>query len=210
MSRPRLHQHLSRKFIGDAAVVCIERDGLEAFGVRRLASELGCGPMTLYQYVSGIDDILAAAVDSVFEMVEIPRRKASQKAWLLLLSQRVRNVMIAHPNMTPVIGLRLLPGGIAEQRILDAVVGCLTERPHPRPLADRLNAFLGGLVGYVMMELSTPPKEHQQREHFTLPNLVAHAGEIDGRAIGTRSLSTVSLLPGGFELLMGAVIGQIV
>jgi AcrR family transcriptional regulator len=195
-------------------VTCIERDGLNAFSVRRLASELGCGPMTIYQYVSGIDDILAAAVDSVFETVDIPKQKASkkgsQKEWLLLLSQRVRNVMIAHPNMTPVIGLRLLPGGIAEQRILDAVVGCLAEHPHPRSLADRLNAFLGGLIGYVMMELSTPPSEQQQREQFNLPNLAAHAKELDGRVIGARSLTTVSLLPGGFELLMGAVISDIV
>jgi AcrR family transcriptional regulator len=191
-------------------VTCIERDGLNAFSVRRLASELGCGPMTIYQYVSGIDDVLAAAVDSVFETVDIPNRKASQKAWLLLLSQRIRNVMIEHPNMTPVIGLRLLPGGIAEQRILDAIVGCLAEHPHPKPFADRLNAYLGGLIGYVMMELSTPPSEQQQREQFNLPNLVAHAKELEGRVIGARSLTTVSLLPGGFELLMGAVISEII
>ena len=55
----------TRKRIISAAIDLIERDGIEAFSMRRLAAELGCGLMSLYHHVpsrSSLLDGIAVAV----------------------------------------------------------------------------------------------------------------------------------------------------
>jgi AcrR family transcriptional regulator len=210
MPRPRQHANLSRSTIGAAATELIEEVGHAAFSIRRLGAALGCDPMTLYQYVSGKDDVLSIVVDSVFAEVEVPSDELATGEWLLQLSTCVRSAFIAHPQVMPLIGHRLLPGGPAEQELLDHVVGRLAAQPHALSLADRVNAVIGGLIGYVMLELSVPSQETEQQGASSLVNIAEHASELDGRIFGSRALNSVVLLPGGFEVLMHAIIARVV
>jgi AcrR family transcriptional regulator len=210
MSRPRQHSNLSRETIGAAAMGLIEEVGPVAFSIRRLGAALGCDPMTLYQYVGGKDDVLSIVVDLVFEEVDVPDHTLPIAEWLLLLTSRVRSAFIAHPQVMPLIGHRLLPGGPAEQQLLDHVVGRLAAHPHSLLLADRVNAVIGGLIGYVMLELSVPSQESEAQGSSSLVNIAEHASELDGKIFGSRALNTIVLLPGGFELLMNAIVASVV
>jgi AcrR family transcriptional regulator len=207
MARPR-HHLLSRETIGAAAVAQIERNGLAKFSIRSLGSELGCDPMTLYQYVKNKDDVLAIAVDAVFAEVVLPDASLPPNVWLLATAHSIRDAFIRHPQIMPLLGHRLLPAGPAELHVLDRLVGCLAARPHELPLADRLNAIIGGLIGYITLELSAPSNASGQ-DASGYEHLVAHADELDGRIFGTRSIDATILLPEGFEVLITTLIDRL-
>lgn len=58
---------LSRASITDAAIDFIEDHGLDRLSMRALASELGCGTMSLYSHVRNRDDLVAAIVGELLE-----------------------------------------------------------------------------------------------------------------------------------------------
>ncbi|WP_197060939.1 TetR/AcrR family transcriptional regulator [Microbacterium mangrovi] len=62
---------LSRRDVTDAAIGLIERDGLGALTMRRLAAELGCAPMSLYTHVRSRDDLVDAIVDRLIEQLDL-------------------------------------------------------------------------------------------------------------------------------------------
>lgn len=55
-----------------AAVDVADSDGLQALSMRRLASSLELGPMSLYRYVTSKDDLLAQMADLVFGDLALP------------------------------------------------------------------------------------------------------------------------------------------
>ncbi|MBM7091634.1 TetR/AcrR family transcriptional regulator [Streptomyces sp. NPDC012461] len=56
---------LTLERIVDAAVEVADRDGLDALSMRRIATELGTGTMTLYRYVPGKAELLDLMLDRV-------------------------------------------------------------------------------------------------------------------------------------------------
>lgn len=62
---------LSRGEVTDAAIALVERDGLEALTMRKLAAELGFAPMSLYTHVRNRDDLVDAIVDRLIERLEL-------------------------------------------------------------------------------------------------------------------------------------------
>jgi TetR/AcrR family tetracycline transcriptional repressor len=60
-----MHMALStdrRTEIAEAALALVDREGLDALSMRRLAAELGLGTMTLYGYFATKDELLDAVV----------------------------------------------------------------------------------------------------------------------------------------------------
>ncbi|MGX5695459.1 TetR/AcrR family transcriptional regulator [Agromyces soli] len=62
---------LSRHEVTEAAIALVERDGLDALTMRRLASALDCAPMSLYTHVRNRDDLVDAIVDRLIEQLEL-------------------------------------------------------------------------------------------------------------------------------------------
>jgi DNA-binding transcriptional regulator YhcF (GntR family) len=65
-------QGLTRKRVLRAAIAIADREGLEAVSMRRLAVELGVGPMSLYRHVAGKDELVAQLADEVFGDIDLP------------------------------------------------------------------------------------------------------------------------------------------
>ena len=61
---------LSRRQVTAAALEIVDREGLDALTMQRLADALGVGTMTLYGYVRSKDELLDAVVDAAVEGVE--------------------------------------------------------------------------------------------------------------------------------------------
>jgi len=55
---------LSRERVCEAALELVDREGLDALSMRRLARELDVAAMTLYGYVAGKEDLLDAVVEA--------------------------------------------------------------------------------------------------------------------------------------------------
>lgn len=63
---------LTRADVLRAAVAVADREGLDAVTMRRLAAELGVGPMSLYRHVATKDDLVLLMADDVVRAAELP------------------------------------------------------------------------------------------------------------------------------------------
>ena len=89
-----------------AAVAIIDAEGLEALTVRRLASELGVAPMTVYSYVRGKEEILDLVVDRVAADIEVPPVEADWRERARALGHGLRAALLAHPDGARLISER--------------------------------------------------------------------------------------------------------
>ncbi len=92
--RPRL----SREHIAAAALRIADAEGFEAVTMKRIATELGVGTMTLYYYVRTKSDILALMHDAILADIIVPEPD-SPYGWrdaLTAISRATRNVMLEH------------------------------------------------------------------------------------------------------------------
>src|SRR5207253_76681 len=82
----------------DAAVAIIERDGLDALTLRRVAADLGITPTPLYRLVATKDELLDLAVEGLLRRHGVPLVWPTE--WdevLRLAAVRLRDVLMAHP-----------------------------------------------------------------------------------------------------------------
>lgn len=94
---------LTRERIVSAAIALVDREGLDALSMRKLASELGVGPMSLYYHVpdkSALYDLILEAVMSEMDLTDDPTATAEER--LLKLAYSLRDALLAHPHAVPI------------------------------------------------------------------------------------------------------------
>jgi AcrR family transcriptional regulator len=117
---------LTREQIVSAAMGLVDRDGLAALSMRRLAAELGVGPMSLYYHVpdrAALEDLIFDAVMGEVDFSEDdPSLDSEQRA--VLLGRALRAALLAHPNTVPITLSRSArtPGQL---RPVEAMLGIL-------------------------------------------------------------------------------------
>jgi AcrR family transcriptional regulator len=96
-----------RKFteaqLHEAALAIVDREGLAALTMRRLAEALGTGAMTLYNYVEGRDGLEALIVGAVMAQMT---RIAPSGDWacdVRAIATAMWRTMRRHPNVIPLI-----------------------------------------------------------------------------------------------------------
>jgi AcrR family transcriptional regulator len=91
---------LTRAQIVAAAVSLVDREGLAALSMRRLAGELGVGPMTLYYHVpdrAGLEDLIFDAVMAEVDFTgDDPAPDPEERA--VRLGRALRSALLAHPT----------------------------------------------------------------------------------------------------------------
>jgi AcrR family transcriptional regulator len=85
---------LTRESIATAALAIVDREGLDAVTMRRVADELGTGAASLYAHVSGKDELLELMVERVIGEVPMPDPPdpADPGAWQEQLKQCLRSI----------------------------------------------------------------------------------------------------------------------
>ncbi len=68
----RERRPLTRDAIVDAALVLLEREGLQGLSMRRLAQELGSGAASLYWHVGGKEELLSLLLDRIVGESKVP------------------------------------------------------------------------------------------------------------------------------------------
>jgi AcrR family transcriptional regulator len=131
---------LSRERIVTTALRILDEDGLVALSMRRIASELDTGVMSLYWYFENKDHLLALLVDEVFASVEPPRADGEWKAELRRYARRTHRVLYDHPGLGAVFG-RGIQLGPHTAATLEAVLRLLRTTGLGR--SDAVDAFLG-------------------------------------------------------------------
>jgi AcrR family transcriptional regulator len=91
---------LTRDELAATAVAIADAEGIRNLSMRRLASELGVGTMTLYHYVETKDELLALASDTVMGEVALGADESLPDGWraaLTVLAHRTRDACRRHP-----------------------------------------------------------------------------------------------------------------
>ncbi len=116
---------LNKARVLHAAVALADRVGLEAFGMRALAQELGVVPMALYKHVANKEDLLDGMVDIVFGEIDLP---SADLDWRSAMRTRAMSTRAALTRHTWAIGvMESRHPGPANLRNHNAVMGCLRE-----------------------------------------------------------------------------------
>ncbi|MFF9347048.1 TetR/AcrR family transcriptional regulator [Streptomyces sp. NPDC014734] len=147
---------LSRERIAATAVALVDRDGLERFGVRRLADELGVDPMSIYHHVKG----KAALLDAVSEAVLTEVADTSDDTthdWERIARRTAhgyRSMAYRHPRVFPLLTTRAQTSPVALSA-LEELVTAMREAGLPDQLvADAPLLLFGFLNGYLLAVLS--------------------------------------------------------
>jgi AcrR family transcriptional regulator len=141
--RPRTapRSPLTLEEIVEAALRVVDREGLDATSMRRVAEELGTAPSALYWHVRTKDELLQLVLDRVTAEVELPPRDPERwQEQLKTVAREMRRVLTAHRDIARVT-LGALPVGSNTLRVVEWMNALLREAGIP----DRTVALVGDL-----------------------------------------------------------------
>ncbi|MFD3588306.1 TetR/AcrR family transcriptional regulator [Streptomyces sp. NPDC058683] len=145
----------TRADVAAAAVRIADAEGLDAVSMRHVAAALGCGTMSLYNYVPRKEDLYELMVDAVGAEHELWEPAGDWRADMVRVAEQTRALMYRHPwmprLMSPVYGFS--PHAL---RYLEHCLACLDPLDAPYGTKLEMIAMVNGVVTtYVRNELDT-------------------------------------------------------
>ena len=163
---------LSRASIAAAALELLDRTGLEAFSMRRLADELGVGTMTLYGYFRSKSELLDAVMDAAASEVDANAPDASWRDRAAALARTTRANLERHPSLVQ-IRLQQPIGRPSQFRITESAIGALIDAGLPRREAARafrvLFTYTFGFVAFSPTATAGEARRDIRAAHASLP-----------------------------------------
>jgi AcrR family transcriptional regulator len=171
--RPRY----SREDVARAAVALADADGLDAVTFRAIATRLGTGVMSLYNYIPDKQALAYDMAELVSAELELPEPTGDWRADMHIVAGRQRDLAHRHPWMVEAVS-HLQPLGPATLGLLEFALGAL--EPAGLSVRDRLEtiALVNGFVlNIVRAELESraaaADPQHQAAQYAMLPELLA-------------------------------------
>ena len=124
---PAERRPLTRERIVELALSIIDRDGLGALNMRRLAADAGVKPMSLYHHFPGKEAILDAVAEAIAAAaVGLPPSEADWRGKVHFLFTGLHLLVQAHPRALPLIsaGVIRTPSG---RRWMEALMHALLD-----------------------------------------------------------------------------------
>lgn len=106
----------TREQVIAAAVAIADADGLAAVTMRRVATEVGAGAMSLYTYVPDKEHLVDLMIDEVSGELELPAVSGDWRLDLRLLARAQRAVLLRHPWLSAAVLARpaIGPNSVAQ------------------------------------------------------------------------------------------------
>ncbi|MHA6620193.1 TetR/AcrR family transcriptional regulator C-terminal domain-containing protein [Pseudonocardia sp. DLS-67] len=105
-ARRRTTSNAARDDVVRAAVTIADAEGLATLSMRRVAAELGIATMSLYQHVSGKDDLVTLMIDRAFGEEPLPAQAPSDWRTALEIAARLEwAVFRRHPWLAAAMSL---------------------------------------------------------------------------------------------------------
>ncbi|OBK93644.1 hypothetical protein A5645_19115 [Mycobacterium asiaticum] len=89
--------------IAAAALEIVDRDGLGGLSMRSLATALGTGPMTLYNYVKDRRELEELVAEAVIAEMKVPARTDDWCADVRAIATAMWEAVRRHPNAVPLV-----------------------------------------------------------------------------------------------------------
>lgn len=187
-------ERLDRRRVIETALRVIDKEGLDALTMRRLAEELDVDPMTVHHHAKGKESLLDGVAELLWEEVERPGSTDDPKEVLRTLAHSLRDLFHRHPEGAPlVLRCTVLPRSELElwRAYLDALTGAGLDQP-AAVLRSVLTYALGaGYAEVAMLGVACEPdrdRRYTEREVLlslgqaiapgTPPDLAAAAVEL--------------------------------
>jgi AcrR family transcriptional regulator len=142
---------LNRERIVRAAIRLADADGLEAVSLRKIATALNVGPMRLYGYIAGKEELLDLMVDAVH--AEIRPAGDSWREMLRSLAETTRQAAHEHEWLADLLGGRpqLGPNALARGELVVAALSGTggtggIDVDSVMPVVSAVNAYVIGAV----------------------------------------------------------------
>ena len=116
---------LSQEVIVDAALGLVDREGIDAVTMRRVAQELDTGPASLYVYVSNRRHLLDLLLDRVMAEIAAPAEGTWRERLVGLLQSGVST--LGKRRGLALVALGMIPTGRNAMTIQEQVLGLLRE-----------------------------------------------------------------------------------
>ena len=108
-ARGRSRRALSTEAIVETALRIADEDGVDAVSMRRIASELRVGTMSLYHHVGDKDELIELMADAISGELLIPGEVLGDwREALRAIAQRTRATFVRHPWLIETAGQRPL------------------------------------------------------------------------------------------------------
>jgi AcrR family transcriptional regulator len=131
----RRRDPISREAIVQAAIKLLDREGLAALSMRRLAEELGTGAASLYWHVGSKDGLLDLVLDELIGEEQAPAPDPSRwKEQLKEVARAQRRVSLRHPYLVR-ISIGRIPMGPNALRFSESMLAILRAGGLPPRLA---------------------------------------------------------------------------
>jgi AcrR family transcriptional regulator len=205
---------LSREKIATAAIRLADAHGLDGLSVRKIAKELGVGPMRLYDYVTNRAELLDLMIDSVYAQIAAVAGHAEWRATVLAVAHATRGAALEHEWFSDLLGGRphLGPHALA---VGETTAAALSQAPGVRGVDDlqrtlaALNAFLIGALRREVTERRTARSTGTDESAFqaslgpyltrmfatgrypTIARLVIEGAHLNAEETFSRNLTTV-------------------
>lgn len=169
---------LTPERIIEAALRISDAEGdLDRLTVRRLATELGVGTMTLYSYFRSKEEILDGMADHVLGKMRLPAEPDAGPAEALrTVGHAFLALMREHPSIVRLFSTRITDSPTALRGAMEAVLRRLVDAGIPGPLAVRCYGFLiTYAIGFASYQTPRPwgrladeegAEQRRQRSHF--------------------------------------------
>lgn len=214
--RPRKGEAgLSRQAVLDAGLRLMQRDGLDALTMRRLAAELDVRATSLYRYVRGKDELLDALADELFAGLDLGEQAGGDwRAALTAMAHALRAHLLSRRDSARLVAGRFVTGryGLRNIEALLAVLRSAGMSDHDAAFAGY--AYATAVFGFVTAEqgqlsaevaAGVPAREYLDGLAERLraapadryPNVVALAGELTGPDLAVRFDFAVTRLVAG-------------
>jgi AcrR family transcriptional regulator len=158
--RRRRRDPITREAIVRKALELLDRDGLDALSMRRVADELGTGAASLYWHVGSKDGLLDLVLDEVIGEQRVPDPEPERWAEQLKeVAHDLRRTVLRHRDIVR-ISIGRIPMGPNALRYSERILAVLREGGVPDELAVLGHHLLFSVVnGFTLDEVGEPGDE---------------------------------------------------
>lgn len=165
---------LTRERIVAAAADLIEREGVTAISMRRIAADLGCAAMSLYNYVPSKEALLDAVAEYVMSGIQV--EVAPDADWqdqVRAQARAFRQIARAHPRCTMVVVSRPNRSAAALRPIEQALGTLVSAGFGGADSIQVVRTFIAYVMGSLLREVGVAPS-------LTLPDELVHPDRTAG------------------------------
>jgi AcrR family transcriptional regulator len=148
---------LSQEVIVDAALRLVDREGIDAVTMRRVAQELDTGPASLYVYVSNRRHLLDLLLDRVMAEITVPEEGTWRERLIGLLQNSVAT--LGKRRGLALVALGMIPTGRNAMTIQEHVLELL----HEGELDDATVAWAVDLLALLVTASAAEQSVHGDR-----------------------------------------------